>query len=263
MSGRNRKHFGVNGNDNQQVGKHPMADERHQADGSAIIDQQVLERQTGIRIVSRETLYKGFVQLEKVGVEQTTADGRLLKFDREIHDHGVAAAILLYDPNRDSVIMVRQLRLPVYFHDGNGLMIEVPAGLLDGGEAADRAIAREAMEETGYKVGNVRFLFDVFMSPGALTERVSFFVGLIDAGDRAGLGGGLADEHEEIEVLEIGFADACAMIASGQICDAKTIMLLQWAMLNKATLKGNVNGVDILVEQNFPELPHPQLLPPR
>ena len=191
-----------------------------------------------VRILSRQIFYKGFVQLEKVNVEQTTADGRILQFDREIHDHGIAAAILLYDPKRDSVIMVRQLRLPVYLHDGNGFMIEVPAGLLDGGEAADRAIVREAMEETGYKVGPVRHLFDVFMSPGTLTERVSCFLGLIDAQDKAGTGGGLAAEHEEIEVLELGFEAAYAMIAAGEICDAKTIMLLQWAMLNKAVLVG-------------------------
>jgi len=226
MPGRNGKCFGVSiAGEDEKTGIWDTAGKASRTPNGSV------------RILSREILYKGFVQLEKVTVEQTTADGRILRYDREIHDHGSAAAILLYDPKRDTVIMVRQLRLPAYLLGDSGFMIEVPAGLLDG-DAADQAIAREAMEETGYKVGAVRHLFDAFMAPGAVTERVSFFVGLIDAADKAAAGGGLAEEHEEIEVLEIGFGAAYAMIATGEICDAKTIMLLQWAMLNRASLAG-------------------------
>jgi len=115
-------------------------------------------------------------------------------------------------------------------------MIEVPAGLLDG-DHPEEAIRREAMEETGFRVRDVQFLFKIFSSPGAITEIIHFFAAVVDTTNRIGNGGGLADEHEDIEVLEVKLADAMAMIESGEIYDAKTIMLLQWAMLNRAGLK--------------------------
>jgi nudix-type nucleoside diphosphatase (YffH/AdpP family) len=183
-----------------------------------------------IRVLDRQTLSKRFVNLEKVTIEHETRSGGRIVVEREIHDHGNAAAILLYDPVRRSVVLVRQVRVPVFLNGGEGWMIEVPAGLLDGDHPAE-AIAREAMEETGYIVENADYLYDAYMSPGSLTERVSFFAAEINLDRRAGEGGGLADEGEDIEVLSLPLEQALAMIATGEICDGKTIMLLQWAKM--------------------------------
>lgn len=183
-----------------------------------------------IRILARETLSKRFVNLEKVTVEHATLAGGRQTVVREIHDHGNAATILLYDPTKKTVVLVRQLRVPVFLNGGEGFMIEAPAGLNDGDHPAD-AIAREAMEETGYLVENAEFLFDAYMSPGTLTERVSFFAAEIDMTKKVAEGGGLAGEGEDIEVLEIPLDKALAMIATGEICDGKTIILLQWAKM--------------------------------
>jgi nudix-type nucleoside diphosphatase (YffH/AdpP family) len=183
-----------------------------------------------ITLLDRQTLSKRFVNLEKVTIEHATRSGGRITVEREIHDHGNAAAILLYDPARKSVVLVRQLRVPVYLNGGEGWMIEIPAGLLDGDHPAE-AIAREAMEETGYLVENAEFIFDAYMSPGTLTERVSFFAAEIDLFKTAGEGGGLASEGEDIEVLELMLETAISMVASGEICDGKTIMMLQWAKM--------------------------------
>jgi ADP-ribose pyrophosphatase len=156
---------------------------------------------------------------------------------REIYHRGEAAAILLHDPKRDTVVLVKQFRLPVFLAGKPGWMVEVPAGVLDE-DHPEEAIRREAMEETGYRLRNVRFLFKTFMSPGAITEVVHFFYGPIDLSDRLEEGGGLAEEHEDIEVLELQLDEALSMIGSGEICDAKTIMLLQWAAINRDTLGG-------------------------
>ena len=183
-----------------------------------------------ITVLDRQTLSKRFVNLERVTIEHATRSGGRIIVEREIHDHGNAAAILLYDPNRKSVVLVRQLRVPVYLNGGEGWMIEIPAGLLDGDHPAE-AIAREAMEETGYLVENAEYLFDAYMSPGTLTERVSFFAAEIDLTKKAGEGGGLASEGEDIEVLELTLDAAFAMTGTGEICDGKTIMMLQWAKM--------------------------------
>lgn len=187
-----------------------------------------------VRILKRETLSKRFVNLEKVTIEHATRSGDRITVEREIHDHGNAAAILLYDVGRKSVLLVRQLRVPVYLNGGEGWMIEIPAGLLDGDHPAE-AIAREAMEETGYLVENAEYLFDAYMSPGTLTERVSFFAAEIDLSKKAGEGGGLATEGEDIEVLDLTLDAAFAMVATGEICDGKTIMMLQWAKMRYGT----------------------------
>lgn len=183
-----------------------------------------------IRIIDTVTLHKRFVHLQKLTVEHATRSGGRQTVVREIHDHGNAATILLYDPRKRSAIFVRQLRVPVHLNGGDGWLIETPAGLLDGDDPKT-AICREAMEETGYRVSDAEYLFDAYMSPGTLTERVSFFAAEIDVDVRAGEGGGLEEEGEDIEILEIDLDDAFAMIATGEICDAKTIMLLQWAMM--------------------------------
>lgn len=183
-----------------------------------------------VKILKTERLHKGFVHLQRLTVEYRRLDGRLHTMDREIHDHGNAATILLYDPARKSTIMVRQLRVPPIVNGDDGFLIETPAGLLDGDDPTS-AIIREAMEETGYRIDRAEYLFDAYMSPGAVTERVSFFAAEIDVTVQSGKGGGLEDEGEDIEILEIPLAKAYAMIGSGKIADGKTIMLLQWAVM--------------------------------
>ncbi len=192
------------------------------------------EPQSPIRIVEQQTVWKRFIHLRTVVLEQTRADGRVEFLDREVHDHGAAAAILLVDPARQSVVLVRQFR-PGAFFGGHpdGFLLEVPAGLLDG-DSPQAAIAREAMEETGYAVRDVRHLFDTYSSPGTLTERVSCFAAHIDSARRDGKGGGVDGEGEDIEVMEMSIAEAYGLIATGGIVDAKTIMMLQWLMLNRA-----------------------------
>lgn len=188
-----------------------------------------------VRIIERRTLSDGFIHLEEITLEQDMSDGGTATLKREVHDHGSAATILLFDPRQQSVVLVRQLRVPVLLQGDPAYMIEAPAGLLDD-DTPEVAICREALEETGYHVDRATHLFDAYMSPGALTERTSFFVGLINVTEKAGDGGGLAHEGEDIEVLEIPFDEAFGMIATGEICDAKTIMLLQWAQLNRDAL---------------------------
>lgn len=181
-----------------------------------------------IEILDQVTLHRKFVHLQKVTLRHATLSGGTQIVEREIHDHGNAATIFLYDPSRKMTVLVRQLRVPAFLNGDDGWLIEAPAGLLDG-EGAQDAICREAMEETGYRVEGARHLFDAYMSPGTLTEKVSFFAAEIDLGVKAGNGGGLEGEGEDIEILEMPLATALAMMADGRIIDAKTIMLLQWA----------------------------------
>lgn len=188
-----------------------------------------------VKIVSDTTLSEGWTRLSSYDVDYKASSGETQRLKREIYHRGQAAAILLHDAERDVVVLVKQFRLPLHLMNDPAWMIEVPAGVLDGDHPED-GIRREAMEETGYDLRDVRFLFKAYMSPGAITEVVHFFYAPITAADRKDEGGGLAEEHEDIEVLEIGLDDAYAMIETGEICDAKTIMLLQWAQLNREKL---------------------------
>lgn len=183
-----------------------------------------------VKIIAAETLSRRFVHLQKLTVEHETLSGGHQTVTREIHDHGNAATILLYDPSRGTAIFVRQLRVPPVLNGDDGWLIETPAGLLDKDDPLT-AIIREAMEETGYRIERAEYLFDAYMSPGTLTERVSFFAAEVDASHKVGKGGGLEEEGEDIEILEIALAEAYEMIGTGKICDGKTIMLLQWAKM--------------------------------
>jgi nudix-type nucleoside diphosphatase (YffH/AdpP family) len=183
-----------------------------------------------IDVVASETMYKRFVHLQRMTIEHDTLKGGRQTIIRDIHDHGNAATILLYDPDRKSVILVRQLRVPAYLNGDDGWLIETPAGVLDGDDPLN-AVIRETMEEAGYQIDRADHLFDAYMSPGALTERVSFFAAEIDASHRHGEGGGLEEEGEDIEILEVPLKEAFDMIAAGKIIDGKTIMLLQWAVM--------------------------------
>ncbi|WP_117194148.1 NUDIX domain-containing protein [Rhizobium terrae] len=184
------------------------------------------------KIVGDTTLSNGWTRLSSVELDYTDRNGATHRLRREIFHRTPAACILLYDPGRDIVVLAKQFRLPAYLTGDPAWMIEVPAGLLDGDEP-EEAIRREAIEETGYRVRDVRFLFKALTSPGALTEVVHFFYAPIDLSDRVSDGGGLAEEHEDIEVLELPLDEAVAMIESGEIIDAKTIIMLQWAVINR------------------------------
>ena len=158
-------------------------------------------------------------------------DGTWTTQTRETYDRGNGATILLYNRQRRTVLLTSQFRYPVYINGhADGMLIETAAGLLDSDDA-ETAIRREAIEETGHRIGDVEHVFDVYMSPGSVTEKLHFFAAPYDAHSRETAGGGLAEEGEEIGVLELGIDEALAMIDDGRIADAKTIMLLQWAVL--------------------------------
>jgi nudix-type nucleoside diphosphatase (YffH/AdpP family) len=150
---------------------------------------------------------------------------------RESYDRGNGAALLPYNLGQRTVVLVRQFRYPAYVNGHDDLLIEAAAGLLDN-ESPEARIRAEAEEETGYRLGEVSKVFEAFMSPGSVTEKLHFFVAAYEPEMRIGAGGGIASEGEDIEVLELPIDAALAMIANGGIVDAKTIMLLQYAALN-------------------------------
>jgi nudix-type nucleoside diphosphatase (YffH/AdpP family) len=178
-----------------------------------------------------ELIAAGWHVLRKTTFEHRHADGSVTTEQRETYDRGNGATILLYDTTRATVLLSRQFRFPAYVNGHpDGLLIETAAGLLDDDEP-ETAIRREAEEELGVTLGRVEHVFDVYMSPGSVTERVHFYAASYSPASRTSRGGGLADEGEEIEVLELDFAESLRMIEDGRIADAKTIMLLQWAAL--------------------------------
>jgi nudix-type nucleoside diphosphatase (YffH/AdpP family) len=163
--------------------------------------------------------------------EERQPDGTWISKHAETYDRGNGATILLYDIGRRTVLLTRQFRFPAYVNGHeDGMLLETAAGLLDADDA-ETAIRREAMEETGHEIGAIQHVFDAYMSPGSVTERVHFFAAAYDASTRRNAGGGLAEEGERIELVELDIDDALAAIGSG-IVDGKTIMLLQWAVLS-------------------------------
>jgi nudix-type nucleoside diphosphatase (YffH/AdpP family) len=151
---------------------------------------------------------------------------------REVYDRGNGAVILLYNSAKKTVVLTRQFRLPTYLNGNrSGMVIEACAGLLDT-ENPEECIIRETEEETGYRLSSVKKVFQSYMSPGSVTEILHFFIGEYLSEMKVSEGGGLAEEHENIEVLEYTFNEAYQMITSGEITDAKTIMLLQYAKIN-------------------------------
>ena len=185
-----------------------------------------------VRIRDEHVLSHKRYKLSEYELDYRRSDGTWQRLDREVFDRKHAAAVLPIDPRRGTVILVRQFRLPPFLTGYKTPMVEVIAGALDH-DAPDVCARREAMEEAGIEVSDLKEVFHCFMSPGAVTERMHLFVGSYSA--RAAKGGGLQDEGEDIEVLEMPLADALAMVASGEIADAKTIMLLQWAQLERIT----------------------------
>jgi len=183
-----------------------------------------------IRVQDVRVLSDSYGTLKSTTLQWRRDDGTWQTQTRETYDRGQAAALLPYNRTQRTVILVRQFRYPAFIAGHDDLLIEAAAGLLDDISPEER-IRLEAEEETGYRLHDVHKVFEAFMSPGALTEKIHFFVAEYEPQMRVSTGGGLADEGEEIEVLELGLDDALAMISDGHIVDAKTIMLLQHAAL--------------------------------
>lgn len=184
-----------------------------------------------VRIVEQRVLADDWFVLKKNTFDYRHSNGRWQRLQRETYDRGDGAALLLFNRARGTVVLTRQFRFPAYANGlADGMLVEACAGLLDN-EAPEVAIRREVQEETGFAVRMPRKVFEAFMSPGSVTERLHFFVAEYEAGDRTGDGGGNASEGEDIEVLELPLERALAMIGRGEIQDGKTIMLLQHAAL--------------------------------
>lgn len=179
-------------------------------------------------------LARGWGRLDRYEVDHIRQDGTRQTVLREVYDHGSAAAVLMFAPAERTVILTRQFRLPPHLNGDAAWMVEVPAGLLDAGEAPDVAARREAMEETGYEPEAMIFLFNAYMSGGSLTEKCACYLARYTPGQRQTNGGGLSAEGEDIEVFELGLDDALGMITNGAIMDAKTILLLQALALRLA-----------------------------
>lgn len=184
-----------------------------------------------IRVRKFEILSDRHYRLNEVEFDYRRGNGEWQRQKREVFDRGHAATLLPYNLANRTVVLTRQFRLPPYLAGHDDFMIEAAAGMLDD-ETPEMRIRAEAEEEIGYRLHDVRKVFEAFMSPGSVTEKLHFFVAEYDVAMRIGDGGGLAEEGEDIEVLELSIEAALAMIAEGRIVDAKTIMLLQHAALN-------------------------------
>jgi nudix-type nucleoside diphosphatase (YffH/AdpP family) len=187
-----------------------------------------------VRIKDMQTLADQKGKLTRVTFEQRTRSGDWRQRKREIYDNGNSAVILPYDAQRQTVLLTRQLRLPMYLQDGLESSVEACAGKLDD-EKAETRIIKEMEEELGYRIGTVERLFELYVSPAAVMEKIEYFTCAYSPADKVSEGGGLAEEGEDIEVIEATLAKAAAMIEAGEIIDAKTVVLVQF-------LRGRVRG---------------------
>lgn len=186
-----------------------------------------------INIIKSEILSDNWYTLKKITYQTTNHDGGVVVQSREAYDRGNGSVILLYNKHNQTVILTRQFRMPTYLNGNKGgYLIECCAGLLDKDDP-EECIKRETEEETGYKVSDVKKVFEAYMSPGSVTEILYFFVAEYSKEMKVSNGGGVEEESEHIEVLELPFQHTLDMINTGEIRDAKTIMLLQYAQINR------------------------------
>jgi len=183
-----------------------------------------------VRIVSKEMLGSGWAKLMRYVIEVRQKGGDMHRLVREVEDHGNSVAVLPFDPERQTVLLTRQFRFAAHLNGHDGWLIEVCAGMIDGGETPANAVVREAREELGVALRDVRRLRDIFVSPGASQERATLFAAHYRPSDRVSDGGGV-DDGEDIEILEMPLAEAGKAVADGSIVDAKTIVLIQAALL--------------------------------
>ncbi|ROS68676.1 nudix-type nucleoside diphosphatase (YffH/AdpP family) [Curtobacterium sp. PhB172] len=195
-----------------------------------------LERNPDVVVRDVEVVSDGWHVLRRTTLDVRRRDGRWDRQQRETYDRGNGATVLPYDAERGTVLLTRQFRWPAYVNGHpDGMLIEAAAGLLDEDDP-ETAVRREAAEELGIRLGDLVRVGDVFMSPGSVTERVHFYVGAYTPADRVEAGGGVEDEGEDIEVLELALDEALAMVEDGRIADGKTIMLLQWVALRSVAV---------------------------
>ncbi|MEN1833019.1 GDP-mannose pyrophosphatase NudK [Pseudomonas lijiangensis] len=185
-----------------------------------------------VQIKKVEVLSDNWYVLRKTTYAFQSNNGTWSTLTRETYDRGNGATILLYSKLKQTVVLTRQFRFPAFVNEHDGMLVETCAGLLDRDDP-QTCIRKETEEETGYRIQEVRKVFEAFMSPGSVTERLYFFVGEYFDEDKLSAGGGLEDEGEDIEVLELPLDEALSMIETGAICDGKTIMLLQYAKLHR------------------------------
>ncbi|EBV8482871.1 GDP-mannose pyrophosphatase NudK [Salmonella enterica subsp. enterica serovar Namur str. 05-2929] len=179
-----------------------------------------------ITLIKDKILSDNYFTLRNITYDLTRRNGEVIRHKREVYDRGNGATILLYNSTKKTVLLVRQFRVATWVNGNqDGMLIETCAGLLDNDEP-EVCIRKEAIEETGYDVGEVRKIFELYMSPGGVTELIHFFIAEYHDSERASIGGGVKDE--EIEVLELPFSRALEMVRSGEIRDGKTVLLLNY-----------------------------------
>ncbi len=189
------------------------------------------ESSSNIKILKKTSLYKGWSTLNEYIIDYTRRDGRTEQQTREIFDSGDGAAVLLYNPSVRKILLIRQFRLPVLLNGhADGFIIECCAGMLDELNP-EQAIIKEIEEETGYQVTEVTKIYEAFATPGAHKEKIHFYSAEYNYGMKIHNGGGDISEQEDIEILEYRYDQIPDLLISGEIIDAKTIILLQWAMM--------------------------------
>lgn len=186
-----------------------------------------------VKITSTEVLSDNWYQLNKVTFDYLRSDGEWQTQIRESYDRGNGAAVFMYNKESQNIILIRQFRLPSYLNGNkDGLLIETCAGLLDADDP-ETCIKKEILEETGYQINKVTKVFEAFMTPGAVTEQIHYFTAEYTSNMKTTEGGGLVQEQEDIEVLEMPFTQAIDLLNEGKIKDAKTMLLLQYAQIHK------------------------------
>ena len=184
-------------------------------------------RNPSVKNVKKLLLSDNWYTLNKIVFDYKMSDGKWVNQEREAYDRGNGATVMLYNTSKQTVVLISQFRMPTYLNGNeSGMLIESCAGLLDGDDP-ETCVIKEAEEESGFRVKKVEKVFESYMSPGAVTEILYFYIAEYEEADKVSSGGGLADEQEDITVMEIDFNKALSMISSGEIKDAKTIMLLQ------------------------------------
>lgn len=186
-----------------------------------------------IKNIKKKLLSDNYYILNRVTFDYLMKSGEWVNQMREVYDRGDGAGILLYNKKKQTVILTKQFRMPTYMNDNkDGFLVEIAAGMLDK-DNPEACVIRETEEEVGYRLKEVRKVYEAYSSPGVMTEKMHFFVGEYTDDMKVNEGGGLDSEHEDIEVLELPFKDTIEMLNTGQIEDTRTIVLLQYAIIHK------------------------------